>query len=280
MYNRCGILAAMLSLGAGVNGAPERTPTFSLEATAINFDPLKDEPVKELTVMPGDRFTAEVLLRDWSPSGERLIAYQAQIEPTGYNSGPRGFVEPILYQEAIRREYDNSPNTFVNKERPDYIYKGEHCVALVDSRSEGYRWMGVMLNGEGPVCSQEGKKYYGGTLHFMVSDNAAGTFTLGFTEGEDYTTILQPPGPKIPGLQQEDLKINVVRPTDAAFWPALLDRLNSHWFKTAQPPEHDLQDKRSAPRMAMFMNKLNESRRKVEKAADKPDEKPVEAVPK
>ena len=261
---------------AGYGCAWADKPTMSFVATGLNFAPLKEGPVRELTVLPGDRFTAELLVRDWSPSGEKMIAYQAQIEATGFNSGPKGFVEPVLFSEAIRREYDNAPNVFVDKERPDYVYKDQHSVAMVDSRSEeGYRWMGIMLNGEGPVCPQDGKKYYGGSVYMMVSENAAGTFTLVLREGEDFSTMLQPPGPKIPGVELENLKIHVLRPGDAAFWPAMLDRLNTHWFKTAQPEKHDLQDPRTPPRLAALVNKLNGSRRKVDKAAETPAEAPA-----
>lgn len=268
--------ATILFWTFGTNRVQAGNPTISLVASGLNFSPLANGPTRELSVLPGDRFTAEVSIRDWSPKGEQLIAYQAMIETAGFSSGPKGFIEPVVYAQAQLKELDNSPNVFVDKDRPDYIYKDQHSVPIVDSRSEGYRWMAVMLNGEGPVCPQDGKKYYGGSMHLMVSDNAAGSFTLFFKEGEDFSTLLKPPGPKIDGIEYENLRVNVLQPTDAGFWPAMLDRLNSHWFKTAQPEGHVLQDIRTTPRLASMISKLNESRRSVEKSLEKTQDSPAE----
>lgn len=271
------ISLVMIFVGTvGVGCAHAGKPTLSLVASGLNFEKLQGGTKAEIHVLPGDRFTTELTMRDWSPNGEKLIAYQAMIEQSGFTTGPKGFVEPVVYSEAQRKEFDNSPNVFVDKTRPDYVYKDMHCVALVDSRSEGYRWMGVMLDGEGPVCPEAGKNFYGGTLHMMVSDNAAGTFTLSLKEGEDFSTLLKPPGPKIGEIDLENLKVHVSRPTDAGFWPGMIERLNSHWFKTAQPEGHELQDVRKAPRIASLLGRLNESRRIVEKPADKNSETPVE----
>lgn len=270
------LLATILIWTFVTNSVQAGNPTISLVASELNFSPLAGGPTRELTVIPGDRVTAEVTVRDWSPQGEKLIAYQAMIEPVGFNSGPKGFIEPVLYAEAQRKELDNAPNVFVDKNRPDYIYKDQHSVPIVDSRSEGYRWMAVMLNGEGPVCPQDGKNYYGGTTHLMVSDNAAGSFTLFLKEGEDFSTLLKPPGPKIDNIEYENLRINVLQPADSGFWPGMLDRLNSHWFKTAQPEGHVLQDIRMAPRLASLVSRLNESRRRVERPSDNGKESPVE----
>lgn len=244
-------------------------PTMTFVATALNFQPLKEGPTREITVLPGDRFTAELQIRDWSPNGEQLTAYQAQLEPIGFTTGPRGFIEPILYSETRHKETDNAPNMFVDKKRPDYIYKDlDQGIAIVDSRSEGYRWMGVMLNNAGPVCTEPGKPFYGGTVHFMVSDNAAGTFKLPFMEGIDYTLMLKTNGEQLADPVLEELKVHVLRPTDAGFWPGLLERLNSHWFTTVQPADHEFQDRRTVPRFAALIKALNESRRsaKPEKA--------------
>lgn len=269
-------LATILLWTLGTHGVQARNPTISLVATGLNFSPLANGPTRELSVLPGDRLTAEVTIRDWSPQGEKLIAYQAMIEPIGFSSGPRGFIEPVVYAEAQRKELDNAPNMFIDKNRPDYIYKDQHSVPIVDSRSEGYRWMAVMLDGEGPVCPQDGKNYYGGSMHLMVSDNAAGSFTLFLREGEDFSTLLKPPGPKIDNIEYENLKVNVLKPSDSGFWPAMLNRLNSHWFKTAQPEGHVLQDIRTTPRLASMVSKLNESRRHVEKSPEKAQEEPAE----
>lgn len=265
------VLFWFVSGGNGETG----NPTIALVASGLNFSPLANGPTRELSVLPGDRFTAEVAIRDWSPQGEKLIAYQAMVETAGFGSGPKGFIEPVVYAEAQLKELDNAPNVFVDKNRPDYIYKDQHSVPIVDSRSEGYRWMAVMLNGEGPVCPQDGKNYYGGSMHLMVSDNAAGTFTLLLKEGEDFTSLLKPPGPMIDNIKHENLKIHVLQPTDTGFWPGMLERFNSHWFKTAQPEGHVLQDIRTTPRLASLVSRLNESRRSVEKSSDNGKESPA-----
>ncbi|MBU0717995.1 MAG: hypothetical protein KJ749_07090 [Planctomycetes bacterium] len=166
-----------------------QAPTFSLEAIAVNSILLRDGPGSRVAAAPGDVITAEIYLRDWSPEQQQLAAYQAQLEPTSFSSGSLGFIEPVEYEARQESEQNNPENCFLTETHPRFVHSGLKTLALTDSRSKGYRWMSVLLGVDGPVCPQDGTKYYCGTIKLRVSDNARGPFTLTLMEGLENTGL-------------------------------------------------------------------------------------------
>ena len=65
-------------------------PVFSIEAVEVNSVPITGGPVPKITVAPGDVITAQIFIRNWSPQGQKMRAYQAKIDPAGYTSGTSG----------------------------------------------------------------------------------------------------------------------------------------------------------------------------------------------
>ncbi|MBI4719305.1 MAG: hypothetical protein HY763_16030 [Planctomycetes bacterium] len=243
MRIRC---AAALLLGWTAAGLAA-TPTFSLEATAINGVPIPGAPVKIVTAMPGDRITAEVYVRDWSPEGEALGAFQAALNPDGFTTGAAGFVEPVNYSllqaqkspDPAVQDPDNPDVCFVDRNHPRYVHKDLRVVAITDTRSEGYRWLSLDLEAKGPISAQDGTKYYGGTVYFTVSENAEGKFTIGFIEDDNYTGFRIGVGAAILPVNYESLGIQVPRPTDRGYLEAVVERLISR--RPAPNPKLEIQ---------------------------------------
>ena len=197
---------------AGLFGAvaAAQTPTFSLEVVSINSLPLK-EPVAHVTALPGDVMTVEVLLRDWSPNGEVLRAYQATIDPDGYTSGDAGKIEPVDFDTTSLLGEENASNCFVDTTNPRFVHAGLKTIPLADSVSQAYRWLSVLLaQAESPYCAQDGEKFYLGTLRVRVSDDARGLFTLGLAEDSGSCGLRDPDNKPIIPLDFEQLTIEVV----------------------------------------------------------------------
>ena len=221
--------------------AAAQTPIFSLEVVAINSFPLK-EPLTQVTALPGDVMTMEVLLRDWSPGGEALRACQATMDPLGYSSGDAGKIEPLDFDTTSAQGKENEANCFLDAADPRFVHADLTTIPLADSVSRAYRWASVLLDyGKSPVCAQDGKRFYFGTLRVRVSDDARGSFTLGLDEEGtssalrdsnnepitpvdfEWVTIEVPEDSRIPRIQSSNPPCNAIdarqlspRPQDIA----------------------------------------------------------------
>lgn len=199
-----------------------QSATYSLEASAVNFVRIPEGPTAETTVAPGDTLTVEIYIRDWSVKGEKLNAYQAQIDQMGFSSGPMGYIEPVGYSQKREPNEDNHENCFVDQKHVQFIHRGMQTVALTDSRSAGYRWLGVLLHDLGPTSEQNGKKFYCGSLILQVSENASGDFTLDFAKDPSASGLRNADSTAITPQSFEPLLIHVdvsaltSRPPDAA----------------------------------------------------------------
>ena len=172
----CGLLVCIL--GMGIAASAEAVPTFSLEATAVNSTPIAGGPVSRVAASPGDIITMEAYVRDWSPDGDTLAAYQVQIDPEAFSSGTAGRIAPIDYDVTQQSGEENNANCFIDKQHPRFVHAGLETLPLTDTRSEGYRWASVLLGIRGPVSPEDGTKFYCATLKLQVSDDAQGTFTI------------------------------------------------------------------------------------------------------
>ncbi len=193
---------------ASVLAAP--VPTFSLEAAYINDVPIPQGPSDSIEVLPGDRITLEVYLRDWSPAGQKLIACQAQINPASFSSGNKGFIEPFGYAAARLAGTDNPTQCIIDLTHPKYIYQGQTTIPVTDTRSEGYRWLSALIDmNNGPLSKQDGTKYYMGSINMLVSGNAQGEFELSLIDSKDSCQILETSGAQIMPNKVESLKVSV-----------------------------------------------------------------------
>ncbi len=110
--NKTSLLLMGIVIG-GVNAARGEDPVllmpvFSIEAFEVNSVALKNGPTAKITVAPGDVITAKILVRNWSPQGQKLRAYQAKLDPAGYKSGTAGTVLPVGYSPGTTARPDRS----------------------------------------------------------------------------------------------------------------------------------------------------------------------------
>ena len=184
-------------------------PTMSLEAVAINGKSVGDRPKAQVNASPGDIITAEIYIRDWSPDGELLSGYQASLLPVSFSSGTKGFIEPVKYEETQKNGKENLDNSFIDDDHPRYIHRGLKTLSLPDTRSEGYRWMSIVVQGTPPTCAQDGKRFYGATIKFEVSKNAEGTFSLELNNDPIFSLLRKSDASPIDGLTCEPLEIKI-----------------------------------------------------------------------
>jgi len=201
-------------------------PTFSLEAASINDVPLPQGPSASIEVLPGDRLTLEVYIRDWSPNAQKLIACQAQINPASFSSGEKGFIEPFGYEAARKAGTDNPTQCFINQSHPKYIYQNKTTIPVTDTRSEGYRWLSALINMDGPLSKQDGTKYYMGSINMLVSGNAHGKFELSLIDSKDSCQILEMSGAQIMPTKVESVLVTIGQASTADAMRRLIDLAN------------------------------------------------------
>jgi len=197
-------LAGLLStVAAGQN------PTFSLEAIAVNSRPL-ERPTDHVTVSPGDVLTLHIFIRDWSPDGQQMRAYQAQADSEAYSSGSEGTIKPVDFETTSKVGVENKANGFIDTSNPMYVHAGMPTIAMVDTITPGYRWLSVLQDrDDSPTSPQDGTKYYVGTLNAQVSNEARGTFSLGFYEDPGSSVLRDSDGLEITPLDFERLTVEV-----------------------------------------------------------------------
>ncbi len=206
LITSCLFLGSVLTGGARAQDPVLLMPVFSLEAYEVNSLPIPNGPATKITVGPGDVITAKIMIRNWSPNGQRLRAYQAKLDPAGFSSGTAGKVLPAGFSPGT----NNDANAFIDVKDPMYVHKDLASIPLVDSASEGYRWLNVLLDGEfAPISAQDGKKYYCGTVKLQPSPDAEGTFKIGLSEEQMASGLLDPGNEPIVPLGFEPLHVEV-----------------------------------------------------------------------
>ncbi len=199
----CCILGVLASVAMG-----QQVPTYSICVVEINSKPVRKGPTAEVTVLPGDVLTTWLQVRNWSANGQSMRGYQFSIDPASYTSGDAGTVLPVDYQIMRDQEEANEANAYIDKDHVDYVFLGQSALSMVDSRSDGYRWVAAAPR-EGVMCPEEGVKYYCGTLNLVVSDDARGVFTYGFLTELDKSQMLDDGNIMILPLDFEVLTITV-----------------------------------------------------------------------
>lgn len=187
-----------------------QTPTISVEVVAINGVPLP-QPLSQIVVAPGERFTMEVFLRDGSPNGEQIRAYQIEMDDKSYSSGEAGTIQPIELAAFRLIDKDNNDNAFIDTQHAGDIHGGLHCIRLTDTRNApGYRFLSVVIDPtNAPICPQDGTKFYAGTIKMEISEDAKGTFAITFMENSESTTMMDQNSEPISPMQYEKLTVVV-----------------------------------------------------------------------
>ncbi len=217
-FIRTGLFAGLMALALSLEGtvAVGQTPTLSIEAIDVNGIPIPGGPSKHVAVAIGDVITAKFFLRDWSPNGEALRAYQIKIDDASYATGEEGVVQPVDFQMSPEKD----PNAFIDQSDPLWVHRGLPTIPLTDTASLGYRWLSVLIDSSGsPTSAQDGKKYSCGTVKLTPSPNAKGTFTIALGEDASLSYLLSLDNEQIQPLEYERLVVDV-QPT--ARWRRLL----------------------------------------------------------
>jgi len=212
MLNRSSLVGRSVYLfGLAAAAATAQNPTFSLEVVAVNSMPLKT-PVSHIQAAPGDVLTVEVFLRDWSPEGEVLRAYQLGVDLNDFAEGLEGSIKPVNYDDTSAQGEKNPENAFVNPDDPRFVHLNLKTIPIADSVN--YRWASVLLDpDEAPLCAQDGKKFYAATLRLQVSADAFGPYKLRLDEEPGACSLRDPLNKSITPLDYEHLAIEVVEGT-------------------------------------------------------------------
>lgn len=214
-----GAIWATIGLLISSAAAQTKPATLGLKAVKINHEQLA--PSSDAIVAgPGDEITAHVVLKGWSPGGEKLRAFQATLSHEGFTSGTSGSIKPVNYDPALEKEVENGTNAFIDINQPQFVFHGLQTVAIVDTLSFDYRWLGVAVDNDLSIlCPDAEKDFYGGTVKLKVSDDARGTFTIGFVEADWATVMNDDKNVSIIPMTYGSLRITI--PDDGAIPPRI-----------------------------------------------------------
>ncbi|MCH7871806.1 MAG: hypothetical protein IID33_08905 [Planctomycetes bacterium] len=203
----CISLALASSLFAA-GSAFAQTPTLSLQAVRINDVAIT--PSNSITVKPGDTIMAEIFVSDWSPDGERLVAYQTVLSFDALVSGTSGSVLPLGWDRpltgaddigcitdndcpaefpscdaggffCVGPNHDPAQGVFIDPNRGDWVFFSSSSgspfpgLAVVDFAGPVIRYAALLINpGDAQTYALPPK--YCATLRLEVSNDASGTF--------------------------------------------------------------------------------------------------------
>lgn len=213
LLNNMASKSGRLAVQPVVRGAKSATqsgtlnPTFSLEAVAVNGVSVLENSRGDISVNRGDVIVCEIYLRDWSPDGELLRGYQADLEDPSWISGNTGSIKPVGHEETAAKAVANEGNVFIDAQHPRSIFAKDKRIDSPDK--VGYRFMGMVTNpADARLSPQDGTKYYCGTVRMKVSSNASGTFTLRLDVAN--SLLLDPESQGIIPIDYEHLKVHVL----------------------------------------------------------------------
>ena len=183
--------------------------TMSIKVTALNGRPI-DPPQASLVVAPGDQLVTKIFVKNFSPNNDELRAYQATMDYASYSSGEAGRIVPKDYDATTGDGKENKANSFIDTSDPDYVHHGLGTLAIVDTISFGYRYLGVLVNrGDAIKCPRKDKLYSCGTLNLEVSEDAAGTFTIRLARDHKASVLRDNNGVQVLPFDFDDLVLIV-----------------------------------------------------------------------
>jgi len=205
------ILAAAVALSTGTVLAQTPNPTFSIGAVAVNDERIQGAPVTTLSVSPGDTITAELYVRDWSPVGDDLRAYQIQLDEASFTSGEAGTIKPVSYDRSLEKREDNPAGAYIDLNHELFVHAGLQTIALTDTKNaRGYRWLSVLVDvAAAPVSPEDGTKFYCGTVVLAVASDAKGSFSIELVKDPQVTGLLKDNNRAIGPIDYEGLSVTV-----------------------------------------------------------------------
>lgn len=191
-------------IGFMITGTTAEATRFQLLAVKINGQLINR--TSTLSANPGDLIEVNVFGSEWSPQGQRVKLYQAQLNGSSYFSGGGGSIKPVNFlaiPSSLRRD-----GAFIDSIRPDFIYADIFNLTLCasDVSTQDYRFGCVanVVTGQLPTYDGSTKKYLA-TLILEVSADACGIFTIKFDP-----SIVDPPENK---TEMRDQNSTVILPT-------------------------------------------------------------------
>lgn len=211
---------------------PAKAAEFSLKGTGRNGIALT--PTSTISAEPGDRVTAEVFVCGWNAdeSGSRVRTLQVTLDvATGALSGVTGSILPNGWDapffpttcdsdaDCPDPEYPvcsasifrcvgpdfnpvnplpNPPNddgTFIDAIRSDFVLQGFQPIAAIRFWDINISFGATSVMGTGPADPGCANPKYAGTINFVISPDACGSFVLGFRSGveESFLELVQGP---------------------------------------------------------------------------------------
>ncbi len=197
-------------------------------------------PSNTVSVNPGDIVIAEAFASNWSPSAQRLRAYQFHVRSDGYFSGggtlrPLGWDRPIVdilcskgpcppqfpicLPTGVCAGVNHNTDTAFMDAR---LFEGDHALAgcqvlgSIDTSEIGYRYGNVVAGSLSCTETYADPPKYCGTLGLKLGLDACGTFTLNFVPAPkleiDNTVLVDLDNMKIGPLDLEGLTLEVGGP--------------------------------------------------------------------
>jgi hypothetical protein len=207
--------AAWVLVGASVVfvlGTPATAATVSLRAVRVNGAAIP--PANSITIANGDEIETEIYLSGWGaelPQGVHF--YGADVAgAAGFQSGsngtilPKGWRAPLTpiecsdarpcpsHYPVCSNDYgctcpghDSDAGAYIDLATKGGLCYDQGCICAVDISSLNYRYLCVR-SGESSA-TDTGVALYLGTLVLVVSDDACGDFTIGFSQGSNSSII-------------------------------------------------------------------------------------------
>ncbi len=198
----------------------------------MNGNPIP--PTVDVRARPGDVIEAEIQLSGWGQEIASARGYETRLLlRDGAGSGSSGTVLPSGWDaplfptpcetsadcppeyhfcypksgECVGPHHSPDSSAFITKDRPDFILSGFATIsAVANLRLVDYRFFAFAEDRVG--VPDLGTARYGGTVIFVVSEDACGTFT--FRHDGDYAVILDPqPDPYLVYPALRSLRVHV-----------------------------------------------------------------------
>jgi len=198
------------------NGVADACDISSGTSTDANGDGVPDECFTHIAWVPveastghyitgnnilipagGSRVTLQAFFSGWDldRDGNPLLhLYQFTFDSAGLTSGSSGSLASAAIACANNNDCfgqstcnsgvcDGYAAAFIDDARPDFLFSGLNAIVAADVSQPNYRWGSVITSGVFVGVPDAGRAGYAGSLILDASQDALGTFTIGFLMG-------------------------------------------------------------------------------------------------
>ncbi len=190
-YLSCGLLCAVVACTIEARASEGEFSLVPVNATGgytINGN--------EIVVSPGARVTLEIHVSDWDPDSDgdpKLRGYQAQIDSSGFTTGVSGSLTIPMIPIPCTSDDDcvsvgsceasgfctQTGAFIIDESHVDFVFRDLNTISMADTSQPDVR-LGSLVVYLSDVVRDVGSPKYSGTLIVDVSQDAYGTFTVGF----------------------------------------------------------------------------------------------------